>query len=227
MSYNIGQLRRNQISKYETPITLLDSMVGSLSTVEDSGMTIKNSCINIPTGTLKKDINYFFTFKLSNNNSTPKNFVVNLRGGEKEQPVKFFNKAIKNNQYTMVFTPNDNVYTQIVFEITSRTDTYTVVNLDTTHVNHVLQNIQLSELVNVVPKLDGVSSIKKIGLQGPPGLLFSMNGEEIHIGKTGIYEAEDVNINNLSFVIRNSSPVPYNDGKDFFIMDYMYNKEVE
>ena len=61
-----------------------------------------------------------------------------------------------------------------------------------------------------------------MGLQGPPGLLFSMNGEEIRIGKSGIYEVEGININQLSFVIKNNSPIPYADNLDYFIMDFQY-----
>jgi hypothetical protein len=61
-----------------------------------------------------------------------------------------------------------------------------------------------------------------MGIQGPTGLLFSMNGEEIRIGKSGIYEVQDFPIENLGFVIKDTSPVPYQDGKDFFIMDFQY-----
>ena len=64
--------------------------------------------------------------------------------------------------------------------------------------------------------------IKKMGLQGPPGFMFSMNGEEIHIGKSGMYEVEGINISNLSFVIKNISPIPYEDNLDYFIMDFLY-----
>lgn len=220
MSYNIGQLRRNQIKEYDTPIEILSSMAGTFSIIDSSGLTIKNSCINLPSGTLKKDVNYYFIFALTDNN---KSFVVTLRGGEKEQPIKFFNRTSPTGIYTMVFTPNDNIYTQIVFKLTERATGSAVVALDKTSNNNILTRIKLYELINIVPKLGDIDSIKKFGLQGPPGLMFSMNGEEIHIGKSGIYEVEDVNINNLSFVLKTNE-----DGeKDFFIMDYMYNKEVK
>ena len=38
-----------------------------------------------------------------------------------------------------------------------------------------------------------------------------------------IKKIEDLyNISTLGFVIKNRSPIPYEDGKDYFIMDYLY-----
>ena len=75
--------------------------------------------------------------------------------------------------------------------------------------------------------------VKKIGIQGMPGLRFSINGEDFIMGKSGIFMLGDMDITQISFFVRDFSNAknqtnyinyfPYvTDGKEFFIMDYEY-----
>ena len=38
--------------------------------------------------------------------------------------------------------------------------------------------------------LNIIGNVDRIGIQGPPGMKFFLNGEEIHIGRTGLFEIE-------------------------------------
>ena len=229
MSYNIGQFRRNQLSSYEDKIqvTKESSSVGVQTVViqtqegiplTDTALVLKNS--------LKKGENYYFSFYTSADKSDPGAFIVYLYDGKNEaaQPIKRFDVGA-GTFCEMVFTPNDINYNKLVFKKVTKSSASDRVYINDAREGNstfsVYLNIELWQLKNIIPLLD-VSYIKKLGVQGPPGLMFSMNGEEIHIGKSGIYEVSGLNINTLSFVIKNRSPIPYEDGKDYFIMDYLY-----
>ena len=57
---------------------------------------------------------------------------------------------------------------------------------------------------------DAVSSIKyikKISITAPEGTRMRLNEKQIHIGKTGIYEAEDLQITSFIFLDNTSSDV--------------------
>lgn len=66
-----------------------------------------------------------------------------------------------------------------------------------------------------------LSYLDKIGIWGHPGMCFSINGEEIHIGSRGYYELniEDYKITELGAIVR--------DQEDKFLIDYEYNLETE
>lgn len=57
--------------------------------------------------------------------------------------------------------------------------------------------------------------LTKIGIQGPPSLLMCINGEQIRLGKSGVYELNnEIDITFISFIPTRES--------DYFIMDYEY-----
>jgi hypothetical protein len=56
------------------------------------------------------------------------------------------------------------------------------------------------------------NTLQKIGVQSEPGLLMCINGEEIHVGQSGIYEPiKSVPVTFIGFVIKNN---------EFFALDY-------
>lgn len=70
------------------------------------------------------------------------------------------------------------------------------------------------------------STLNKIGIQGPPGLLMCINGEPIRIGPSGIYEIRNgYKIKFLSFIIRESEEEDGTYKTDNFIVDYQYGTE--
>ena len=51
--------------------------------------------------------------------------------------------------------------------------------------------------------------------------MMCINGEEIHIGRSGVYELYfNISVDFLGFVIKKSSQTQ--DGLDYFILDYQY-----
>ena len=90
--------------------------------------------------------------------------------------------------------------------------------------NKIKRNIELYEIKNILEKSgDNVIEVYKIGLQGKPGTVFTLDGAELRIGPTGIYQIEypDLKIQEIGIV-------PFNRKEDkiqnnFFILDYKYN----
>ena len=123
---------------------------------------------------------------------------------------------VSYQEYEAIVMPNSEDYNTLVFERIRATAA------DSTgqYYSVGISEVSLYELANAMPP--GVSKIHQLGLQGPPGLLFSVNGEELRIGKSGIYELKDITVTKLGFVIKNTSPIPFADGKDYFILDYYY-----
>lgn len=80
-----------------------------------------------------------------------------------------------------------------------------------------IEILQFKTLTNLLPSNGGQScSITKIGLQGPTGMLFSLNGEQLRIGKNGIYELEEnIDINFFGAVLSDNS---------YCIADFKYKK---
>lgn len=232
MSYNIGQLRRNQYSNYSTEIQLPNTCYqkDGYETAIFGSITANDTYIGLPNNQrFQKDSNYYFRFKVNGSY----HFKVKLAGESKTMTIKEF-KTSYGNICELVFTPNDNIYNMIVFERVRGSDDINssgiILDSSYDYSTKYLTNIKLELLTNIITsylssKYTGLVYLKKLGLQGPPGFMFSMNGEEFYIGKSGIFEVNDINITNLSFVIKNISPIPFEeDGKqkDFFIMDFQY-----
>lgn len=241
MSYKIGQLRKNQIASYGTLMQLPTSAIsGSLNfSVNNKSTTLYyiNSVENF-----KKDNNYYIRFNFTTGASEGQKVMLlcSIFGRDKKQPVKYFSgiqkyKTVidKDGKETkeaipftceMVFTPNDNVYNKVTLE---RVNSSFSISIDSSknNITNTYNNIELQELINVLPRLNdgGVSIIRKIGIQAPTGFMFMLNGEELHVGKSGIYEVEDVNVKNIGFAIKKNQSMPYPDKEDFFIMDYLYS----
>lgn len=73
------------------------------------------------------------------------------------------------------------------------------------------------------------SSLTKIGIQGPTGMLMCINGEAIRIGPSGIYEIKDgYKINFFSVIPKQSYSVDTNGYvADDFIVDYQYQDKTD
>ena len=118
-------------------------------------------------------------------------------------------------QYEVFFVP-DKAYTTMTFEL-QRTNA----DFSTSDENGakgrkvVIAEYYIEEIKNILAKtLDG-RIIRKLGLQGPTGLTFVIDGEVIRIGKSGIYELynDDLTIKFIGVIL---------DEGQAFIMDYKY-----
>ena len=78
----------------------------------------------------------------------------------------------------------------------------------------------VGEIYNVLTTI-GQRVLNKIGVQGPPGLLMCINGEDIRVGPSGIYEINNgYQVTFIGFVIQESDQTL--DRRDYFILDYQY-----
>ncbi len=81
-----------------------------------------------------------------------------------------------------------------------------------------ITDYEIYQLRNLIDK-----KCTKIGVQGPPNMLMCINGEEIRIGPSGIYEIKNgYIINFIGVVPRISRDSTGQLGRDNFLIDYQY-----
>lgn len=231
-TYNIGQIRRNQISSYSTKVNYKKGLIEN----DNSDMDFYDPYISPSDGSqISSSYNYYLRFRVKQRTDSAQNFSVKLMKnnelGENEyQTLRSFSvrsgKGINYITFEMIFLPNQD-YGTIIFELKRE-----LLDFETEEQGKSgrIMEIEIEEFCiinNIITSylqshFSGLETLKKIGIQGPPGLLFSIDGEEIRLGKTGIYELynEKIQVSYLGFIIKNSVQAP--DGKDFFILDFKY-----
>ena len=234
MSYKFGQFRKSQYSDYLSPLdyTLNDLRVeSSLSTgvvFIDKGIDLEGDNILQALTSDGKQRSYYIRFKIFKL-ATKQTITVRLVNTEKTednvQTIESIEIAAGNtNDYStfeLVLSPNDNhTYNQIYFELNRELIDYNTLNTDGTYGRKIILTIDnLSEIYNVInflqTSIENKGVLKQIGVQGPPGLLMSINGEAIRIGRSGLYEINNgINTNFIGFIIENN--------EKYFILDYQY-----
>ena len=230
--YKFGQFRKNQLSSYLIPLeyTLNDLAVqSSLSrgvTFIDKGIDLDNALQALDSRGKQKS--YYIRFKIYK--QTTKQFItVRLVNTEKTsdnvQTIENLEIDAGNADdysiFELVLSPNDNhTYNQIYFELNRELIDYDTLNTDGTYGRKIIFTIDnLSEIYNVIDFLqtfiENKGVLKQIGVQGPPGLLMSINGEAIRVGRSGLYEINNgINTSFIGFIIE--------DDEKYFILDYQY-----
>ena len=230
--YKFGQFRKSQLSSYLTPLeyTLNDLAVqSSLSkgiTFIDKGIDLDNALQALDSSGKQKS--YYIRFKIYK--QTTKQFItVRLVNTEKTsdnvQTIENLEIDAGNADdysiFELVLSPNDNhAYNQIYFELNRELIDYNTLNTDGTYGRKIILTIDnLSEIYNVInflqTSIENKGVLKQIGVQGPPGLLMSVNGEAIRIGRSGLYEINNgINTSFIGFIIE--------DDEKYFILDYQY-----
>jgi hypothetical protein len=229
MAYSIGQIRRNQISSFSVNVNYNLSLLVN----KDSIVDFYNPYIYMSNTLLSFAYSYYLRFKVKQRTDSTQDFSIKLANSDSTdkntQSVRTFNVKSGNDYTTfeLIFTPNS-AYNEIIFELRRLALDFNLVNdngkngrimdieiLDFYIVNNIITDYLQSHFSDL-------KQLKKIGIQGPPGLLFALNGEEIRIGKSGVYELchDSISISYLGFCIKESNQVP--DGKDFFILDFKY-----
>lgn len=157
---------------------------------------------NIITGNFIAAKHYYISIDINTTTQQEQNISIVLKNSEngQEQTIKRMKIMNGDNEsIETVFVPNA-AYDQIIIK-------------DCT--NYTVALNQAAEINNVLTKL-GINKLTKIGVQGPSGLVMDINGEEIRIGRFGIYELiRRIDINFISFIVNN-------DDDRFFILDYQY-----
>lgn len=233
MSFQFGQFRRNQLSSFLTPLSYelttitFQSTISSAITFVDNILVLSGNNIIKPTesdGVRTK--NYYIRFKVYKkaNPQTIKIKLVNTnKTSDNIQVLKSIvvegGRESDYSSYEIVISPN-NTYNRILFELQRELEDYNTINEDGTYGR--ICNIyidRLDEVYNVINYLNPLinkSSLLQIGVQSAPGLLMCINGEEIKVGRSGLYEI--LNGYKISFIGFIVEP----DDNKYFILDYQY-----
>ena len=234
MSYKFGQFRRSQLPSYLTPLeyTLNDLYVqSSLSqgvTFVDKGIDLSGNNILQALTTSNKQRSYYIRFKIFKQATTQWitiRLVNTTKNKDNVQTIETIEvEAGDTNDYSIfefILSPNDNhTYNQIYFELNRELIDYNTQKQDGTYGRNVIIVIdRLDEIYNVIDflqaSIDNKGILKQIGVQGPPGLLMSINGEAIKIGRSGLYEINNgINTTFIGFIIEAD--------EKYFILDYQY-----
>lgn len=229
MGYRVGQFRRDQYSKnYYTDLVCTHNL-DEISPQGGSSNEWKDSAILLSSNSyFKKDKLYYIKVTLTGASSTnPTKILVKLKStvNTNEMIVGEYDWNV-DTTYEIIFSPNNNNYNKIVFEIQRNQTDYQ----DPTRVAKIYENgYKVQEVTDIIEEFlkktySSLLYLDKIGLQGPPGMLFSINGEQMRIGSSGYYELEDIIINQIGFIPKRTGKT-YKDEKnalEYFILDFQY-----
>lgn len=230
MPYNLGQFRRNQMTSYSTALTWRKDLLVN----EEAIIDFYDQCMYLTgASVVNSTYSYYLRFEVAQRADLPQDFIVKLKSDEVSvdnvQEVRRLSvkKGTGRTTFELIFNPNS-TYNQIVFELERLADDFYLSNGDGKSGRIMNVNIlSFERITNVITgylsqHYSGLTSLKKIGIQGPPGMMFVIDGEEIKIGRSGIYELynDNINITYIGFIVKNSSFTQ--DGKDYFIMDFKY-----
>lgn len=231
MSYAIGQFRRDMLSvnNYLTPQTysILPFTVQADSYLQ---ISFTDFTVSLSGGNFQYEKNYYVKlgFKRTNYEQT---IYISLRNDNNTNVQQLQTITIPPLDYSinktviveLVFSPNA-TYNEIL--LTLQRTTYDTTVSNEYHTNGRLIEIdedetEINEFYNVLNAIGITTPLRKIGIQGPSGLLMCINGEGIRIGPSGIYEIKnEYKINSIGFVVKQSDET--SDGRDYFILDYQY-----
>lgn len=231
MSFQFGQFRRSQLDSFLTPlkykieqakikstistvVTFVDNVISltdALKPTEQDGIRAKNYYIRFRI--YKKANPQTFIIKLINTNKQTDN-IQNLR-----TIIVDAGRETEYNTYEIVIPPNNN-YNQIKFELQRELEDYNKKNSDGTYGRICkIEVMRLDEIYNVIDYLTTIinkSALLQIGVQSAPGLLMCINGEEIRVGRSGLYEIlNGYKVTFIGFIVEP------NDNKHF-MLDYQY-----
>ena len=233
--YKFGQLRRTQIESYLTPltytfkdietksalsqgITFIDKAIvltgnNILQSVDKTGTVIKSYYMQIKVFK-EEESEQLLTIKLVNTNKTKDN--------EQTLETITIKQKKKNNFATFeIIIPPNQSYNQIQFILNRISIDYNNENEDGTYGRKInMEILKLKEIYNVInflnPAIENTGRLKQIGVQSAPGLLMSIEGEAIRVGRSGIYEINNgISVSFIGFVVEP-------DDNKYFILDYQY-----
>ena len=223
-NYSLGQFRKTNTDSYMDQI-LNYRMTEIKTTKEDSEAIIFiDQGLSLSKAPLEEKHNYYLHFRVHKGNR-PQIISLKLKNeNEVDGDIQeLYTYEIEAGDYKetvpidLLITPVNN-FNQLVFELQRVSADYRMENPDGTHGRKTdIEIIYLGEMKNLLDLMN-TNKILKMGIQGPSGLMMCINGEEIHIGRSGIYEMiYDVPIYFLGIVIED----PKKDD-NYFIIDYQY-----
>lgn len=225
--YQIGQFRKSQMDSYSDPLQM--TLGQQQTTISSEGdIVFYNICGNLDGNNIVNNQNsYYLRFGVKQKTEAQQRFYLKLKNTaeteDNEQLIDEFvvPRGTSTTYFQAVFTPNT-TYNQILWELQR-----TVLDYQTDHGR--LMNVEIksfTRLIDVITTLKSIypnmTYLTKIGIQGPPSMLMCINGEQIRIGKSGVYEINNdiIKITSISFIPKQS--ILSSNETDYFIMDFEY-----
>lgn len=246
MSYNFGQFRKSQQANYM--INLEDNLsVAKLKTMSgvsdniyfiDKQLSLKKSTLQATNANGTAVKSYYLRFTVDR--KMPETLGGGTIPGTQSITVKLHNSTAQTNNtqfidtvivsegagketFEMIIQPNAN-YDAIDFTLSRSAIEYNTINDDGSYGREATVVVEkLTEVLNIIESISGAidnkTSLKQIGVQARPGMLMTINGEGIKVGRSGIYEINNgVVVNSIGFVIESGD----NNQSNYFILDYQY-----
>lgn len=239
MAYNIGQFRRtSNINDYYEDISNDFVIQYFQERLSELTLTVffENAYYDFSnTGNkLNKQNYYYLNFSVKKMNSI-QNFYLKLKNltqseddfsDNNEQIIAEFTvpqSTIEDDwtNFEIIIAPNK-TYGQLYWDL-RRTISNDYLSTSDMQVEGAIgrkMTIVINQFAIIKNIVKDINKIVKIGVQGPPSLLMCINGEQIRIGKTGIFEINEDNVS-ISFV--GFIPKVKNGILEYFIMDYEYS----
>lgn len=233
--FEFGQFRRPQVQSYLTPlqfdldeievktelskeIIFLDNAIelsgkNVLSALDDQG---KMRSYYLRFKVYKQEQRQIIDIKLANTTKDEDNEkivqTVTVPAGD---PTDY-------SSFEIVITPNDDfVYNRVHFLLARELEDFNTKNEKGYYGRLVKMEVErLDEIYNVINTINAAINnkgvLKQIGVQSAPGLLMSINGEAIKVGRSGLYEIKNgVPVTFIGFILDE-------DDERYFILDYQY-----
>ena len=231
MSFQFVQFRRRQLDSFLTPLKYKLEQAKIKSTISTAVIFVDNviSLTDALKPTEQDGIrakNYYIRFRIYKK-ANPQTIIIKLINTNKQTDniqnlrtiVVDAGRETEYNTYEIVIPPNNN-YNQIKFELQRELEDYNKKNSDGTYGRICkVEVIRLDEIYNVIDYLTTIinkSALLQIGVQSAPGLLMCINGEEIRVGRRGLYEIlNGYKVTFIGFIVEP------NDNKHF-MLDYQY-----
>jgi hypothetical protein len=221
----IGQLRKGMVTSYYNSLSY--SLTNS--TYKSGNYTFLDKVIDTSSGGGMTSTNtYYLKFKVKQLLNYAQTFTLKLRTSAtdtinvKNLKTITIDKGSDTLEFDLIFTPIVNC-TQIVFELERTSSDFSIYDNTYNCYGRVME-ITISRCCRITNLIDYLSSnyslteLKSIGLQAVPNFIFEINGEEIRVGKSGIYELDEekVPVTNIGF------PISSSDENSYFILDFKY-----
>ena len=225
--YNFGQFRKTQLNSYMTNIdyTIEDLETQSLTSDEmiflDKKIIPQNNLMPEENNQMKS---YYLRLKIYKMLSIQKITLKLINTNKTEDNEQFLDEieipAGNKNEffiYETVVTTND-IYNEIHLILSRTIEDYNIHDINNYYGRKMNIEVEkLTDVYNVINSISGVTSLKQIGIQSKPGLLMSIQGEGIHVGRSGIYEINNgYTIDYIGFIIEDE------DDNTYFVLDYQY-----
>ena len=231
MSFQFGQFRRSQLDSFLTPLkykieqTKIKSTISTVVTFVDNVISLTDALKPTEQDGIRAK-NYYIRFRIYKK-ANPQTFIIKLINTNKQTDniqnlrtiIVDAGRETEYNIYEIVIPPNNN-YNQIKFELQRELEDYNKKNSDGTYGRICkIEVMRLDEIYNVIDYLTTIinkSALLQIGVQSAPGLLMCINGEEIRVGRSGLYEIlNGYKVTFIGFIVEP------NDNKHF-MLDYQY-----